>query len=164
MTDLLHDDRLPDILLFFGVTLHKRSCPFNRFAPPIRVEMECSKINVLQLEVSNKVDTVSSSVSPVGWIGRVRIVEESLVASGDHVERIERLDERGHVVDPFGHHLHVAPAWATGKVACGICSTTRLVTELPGEDGWAVGITLHDGLHVILVGSNDLLVVEELRV
>jgi hypothetical protein len=131
--------------------------PFNGLAPPIGVRVENAEVDVLQSEFLIEITTIVAVVEAVVGLD----VETSLTAPGNHVVRVNGLDESAHLIDPFGDGVGCAGS-ATGKVANTVSAAAWLVSKLPSENAGGVGVALDDLTNVVLVGFLDLWLAVEL--
>lgn len=114
--------------------------------------MESTIVDGLNTKLFVEITTIAGRVSPI----RIsREVELSLATSGNQMVGIDRLDERGNVLDPVGHHPGVTSCGAR-KVSDAVGPATRLIAELPGHDGGRVLITGYEDFDVVFVGIDNL--------
>lgn len=126
--------------------------PFRGLAPPIRVQVESTIVDGVNLKLLVEIATVAGRVCPIWVSGEVEL---SLSTGCNQVVGVDRLDELGNVLDPGGHHLSVTSC-RTGKVADAVGTTARLIGELPGHDGGRVLVSADKRLDVVFIGVDNL--------
>lgn len=151
LTILLMHHRLAELLLAGAVIMNPLDGPVDGLAPPVRIRMKRSEIDVLQRQFRVEIAAVRAVVRPV--VGDD--VEASLAAGRHEMVRVQRLDVGAHLVDPRREEIRSARV-AAWQVAGGVCAAARLVGELPGHDGGGGFVAGDQGLDVALVCGLDL--------
>lgn len=157
LTVFLVNDRFLDRPHGLAVVFDPLDSPLDSLRPPVGVRVECTKIDVLQLELRVKVATISAVVCPV--VGHN--VETTFAAGSDEVMLVQAPDVRAHLIVPLGDHVRRAAVRAR-QVAGAVCAAASLVGDLPGHDGRVVLVTGHHCLDVALECLLDLRLAVEL--
>lgn len=152
LTILLMNNRLLPLPHRSPMVLNPLHRPLHSLGPPIRVRVERSEVDVLELQLGVEITPVRPIVRPIVALH----IETALAPSSDKMVRIEGFDVRAHLIVPRGDDFGRAVRRRAREVANPVGAAPGFVGEFPGEDRGGLGVAGHHCFDVALEGGFDL--------